>query len=161
MYQVNIATFKAIGNWLDTLHQNDCYDNTRIIIVSDHGAGDLQLNSFDKELLGSKSVFNCLFMYKDFDSSTDVKIDNKLMTNADTLFYATKDLDISKNNPFTNQILNLRRENEHIIELATEGKASNNALKAKELTQFNLNGPTYIIKDNIFKAENWTIKEEN
>ena len=64
-------------------------------------------------------------------------------------------------NSFTNQILNLRRENEHIIELATEGKASNNALKAKELTQFNLNGPTYIIKDNIFKAENWTIKEEN
>ena len=161
MYQVNIATFKAIGNWLDTLHQNDCYDNTRIVIVSDHGAGDLQLNSFDKELLGSKSVFNCLFMYKDFDSNSDVKIDNKLMTNADTLFYATKDLDISSNNPFTNQILNLRRENESIIELATEGKTSNNALKAKEKKQFNLNGPTYIIKDNIFKSENWTIKEEN
>ena len=81
--------------------------------------------------------------------------------NADTLFFATKDLNISEINPFTNEKLTKFREKENIIELPIEKEFTWNAVDFIDKTQFNLNGPTYIIKDNIFKAENWTIKEEN
>ena len=50
---------------------------------------------------------------------------------------------------------------ENIIELSLIQNEEWNASSLKKEYQFNLNGPTYIIKDNIFKAENWTIKEEN
>ena len=43
-YHVNMATYLQLGNWFDYLRENDVYDNTRIIIVSDHGEG---LNHFD------------------------------------------------------------------------------------------------------------------
>ena len=159
-YQVNMATYKTIGNWLKYLQDNDCYDNTRIIIVSDHG-WNLSLKSFDDEILDKGALLNTLFLVKDFDSDSELKNDSKLVMNADTLFFATKDLDISEKNPFTNKILSKSRSEENIIELSLIQNEEWNASSLKKEYQFNLNGPTYIIKDNIFKAENWTIKEEN
>lgn len=35
----NVAMFKRVAKWMEYLKENDCYDNTRIIIVADHGAG--------------------------------------------------------------------------------------------------------------------------
>ena len=159
-YQVNMATYKTIGNWLKYLQDNDCYNNTRIIIVSDHG-WNLSLKSFDDEILDKGSLLNTLFLVKDFDSDSELKNDSKLVMNADTLFFATKDLDISEKNPFTNKTLSKSRSEENIIELSLIQNEEWNASSLKKEYQFNLNGPTYIIKDNIFKAENWTIKEEN
>ena len=159
-YQVNMATFKTIGNWLKYLQDNGCYDNTRIIIVSDHGR-TLDLKSFDSEVLSIGSYFNATLLVKDFNSNFELKTDNKLCMNADTLYFATKDLNISEINPFTNEKLTKFREKENIIELPIEKEFTWNAVDFIDKTQFNLNGPTYIIKDNIFKAENWTIKEEN
>ena len=158
-YQVNMATFKTIGNWLKYLQDNGCYDNTRIIIVSDHGMC-LDLKSFDSEVLSRGSLFNATLLVKEFNSNFELKIDNKLCMNADTLYFATKDLDISENNPFTNLQLTKFREKENIIELPIEKEFTWNAVDFIDKTQFNLNGPTYIIKDNIFKAENWSIKED-
>lgn len=157
-YQVNMATFKTIGNWLKYLQDNGCYDNTRIIIVSDHGRS-LDLKSFDSEVLRIGSLFNATLLVKDFNSNFELKTDNKLCMNADTLYFATKDLDISENNPFTNLQLTKFREKENIIELPIEKEFTWNAVDFIDKTQFNLNGPTYIIKENIFKAENWSIKE--
>ena len=36
-YHVNAAALLQVAKWLDFLKENDCYDNTRIIIVADHG----------------------------------------------------------------------------------------------------------------------------
>jgi hypothetical protein len=38
-YHVNISSYLLLAKWFDFLKQNDIYDNTRIIIVSDHGVG--------------------------------------------------------------------------------------------------------------------------
>ena len=32
-----MASYRALGDWFDYLRANNLYDNTRIIIVSDHG----------------------------------------------------------------------------------------------------------------------------
>ena len=38
-YHVNMAAYIEHGNWFDYLRENGVYDNTRIILVSDHGYG--------------------------------------------------------------------------------------------------------------------------
>ena len=36
-YHVNISSFAVLGDWFDYLRENGVYDNTRIILVADHG----------------------------------------------------------------------------------------------------------------------------
>ena len=36
-YQIQAAAFEMLGKWFDQLREQGVYDNTRIIIVSDHG----------------------------------------------------------------------------------------------------------------------------
>lgn len=36
-YHANMAALLRLGEWMDYLRQENVYDNTRIIIVSDHG----------------------------------------------------------------------------------------------------------------------------
>ena len=45
-YHVNIASYIALGEWFDYLRENGVYDNTRIIIVADHGSNLGQFNVF-------------------------------------------------------------------------------------------------------------------
>ena len=159
-YQVNMATFKTIGNYLKYLQENDCYDNTRIIIVSDHGRS-LDLRSFDSDILDIGSTYSATLLVKDFYSNSEIKTDYKLSTNADTLLYATDGLNLSEENPFTKEKITKVRENENEIELQiVVDNYSGNAKKLINKNQFPFEDKTYIIKDNIFEAENWTLKED-
>jgi arylsulfatase A-like enzyme len=36
-YHSNMATMLRVGEWMDYLKEQGVYDNTRIIIVADHG----------------------------------------------------------------------------------------------------------------------------
>lgn len=160
-YQTNIAAYKQIGKFLDFLKENNVYDNTRIIIVSDHGKA-MNLDSFDKDIRNMASAYNCLLLYKDFNSTSDFIIDNKFMTNADTIHLATKDLDISDINPFTGKkIENVKELNNGVINLYTEKNVNWQAASLLKAKTFNLNGTIYQISDNIFKKENWKVLEEN
>ena len=53
-YKENAVALETIGNWLQLLKKNQVYDNTRIIIIADHGIGlsDIPNNEFDKVKLG-------------------------------------------------------------------------------------------------------------
>ena len=100
-YNANIAAYKQISKFLQYLKDNNVYDNTRIIIVSDHGYHH-HYTTFDNfEDPVQPSSFNCLLMVKDFNKIGEVKADYAFMTNADTLFFAKEGLDVSDVNPFT------------------------------------------------------------
>ena len=112
-YQVNVAALLQVGKWLDYLKQNEVYDNTRIIIVADHGR-DLPMDEFYPAFASTKftsklpvscttssgtvaptklssklpAANNPLFMVKDFNAKGKLKTDNSFMSNADTLFFA-------------------------------------------------------------------------
>ena len=79
------------------MSKNGIYDNTRIIIVSDHGA-PIKNYASELEII---TYFNPLLIVKDFNSQGDYKIDNSLMTTADVPYIATKDLMNNPVNPFT------------------------------------------------------------
>ena len=96
-YQAFIAAMKQIGIWLNFLRDNNVYDNTRIIIVSDHG----KAMPINENINGLKACFTTLLMYKDFDSNDEFKTDSTFMTNADTMYLAKEGLGLSNINPYT------------------------------------------------------------
>ena len=102
-YHVNMAAFIALGAWLDHLKENHVYDNTRIIIVSDHG----HPMGYSEFMFGSKDhedvlTYNPMFMVKDFNSK-GFSVDTALMTNADTPSIAFAGLLEAPSNPATGQ----------------------------------------------------------
>ncbi len=105
-YRINAAALKQIGKWLDYLRQNDVYDNTRIVIVADHGK-DVGRKDSDSKM----DIFRPVFMVKDFNSNDEIEVSSEFMTNADTLFEAKKGLNLSEVNPLTNSKLIQEKEN--------------------------------------------------
>ncbi len=101
-YHCNMAAFLQIGQWLDYLRENGVYDNTRIILVSDHARNVGILPRINYPDGGSEDLtyFNALLMVKDF-GSTEFKTDKQLMTNADVPTIATTGLIEKPVNPFT------------------------------------------------------------
>ena len=98
-YHVNMASYIALGEWFDYLRENGVYDNTRIILVADHGRNlgqfDVICNDEDME------YFMPLLMVKDFDAK-GFTVSEEFMTNADTPVIATSGLIEDPVNPFTN-----------------------------------------------------------
>ena len=108
-YESDMAVFMQIGNWMDELRAQGVYDNTRIIIVSDHAWG---LGSFDDLLFGDGDPdtlynsedamgYNPVLFYKDFNSKGDFNVDYTFMTNADTPTLAMQGLIDNPLNPYT------------------------------------------------------------
>ena len=74
-YHCNMATMIELSEWFDYLKENDVYDNTRIILVADHGISSFGVNNSDYsdlKLDEDTNVFsyNPLLMVKDFKSRT-------------------------------------------------------------------------------------------
>ncbi len=104
-YHANMAAFLALGEWFDYLRENDLYDNTRIIIVSDHGwylqfFRDLLHDVDDDKDVEDMMMLQCMLMVKDFNSK-GFTVDERFMTNADTPTIAFSGLIENPVNPFT------------------------------------------------------------
>jgi hypothetical protein len=150
-YHINMAAFIQLGKWFDYLKVNDVYDNTRIIIVSDHGF-DLglkpELMMYDDDML----FYNALLMVKDFNES-NFGIDYSFMTNADVPYLAT--------NEIIDRPVNLFNGNE-----ITETKKKDRVFKVFGSHQFDVetnNGNQfnqdvwYSIHDDCLNPDNWKL----
>ncbi len=87
-YHVCMASLKLVGKYLDFLRNNNLYDNTRIIIVSDHGS-PIQYDGFN---LPPFNLHNPVLMVKDFNEAKPFKVSNLFQTNAEVPLLATKDI---------------------------------------------------------------------
>ena len=152
-YEVNIATFKQIAKMVRYLKENNIYDNTRIILVSDHGYHHTytKFNNFSDPLLPSQ--YNCLLMFKDFNSNEPLKTDYTFMTNADTLFLAKQDTDVSNINPFTNK--ELVQDKDYVICCPITKSQWNcrNMLNKKQIDYSK--AECWKVHDDIFNPDNW------
>lgn len=127
-YMSFLSTMKAIGTFFDYLRENEVWDNTRIIVVSDHG---FDFEIFDGPDLKTTMV-NPLLLFKDFNSNEPLSIDYSFMTNADTLELSKMGLDISNVNPFTGEEMKTEKEEVKIY-----------------------SDSVYLVKDDIFIDSNW------
>jgi len=111
-YHVNIAALVLLGKWFDFLKENNVYDNTRIIIASDHGR-NLHSQFPDNIILPngeSLETYTALLMVKDFSAHGTLMVDNSFMTNADVPLIALKDLVKNPLNPWTGKLLLSNKE---------------------------------------------------
>ena len=159
-YQSNMATFLQLGNWFDTLRELGVYDNTRIIIVADHG---FALNQFEDMIFGERNLdlgkhhsedvmaYNPLLLVKDYDSK-DFHVDPQFMTNADTPVLALDGLIDTPVNPFTGKpITNTAKNSEehHIFNTSFSSPKGNDG-------NVFLPGTWYALKgENIFDLSAW------
>ena len=106
-YQINAASFIRLGKWMDYLREQGVYDNTRIIIVSDHGKGlyHMTQEQFEETYPSKYSdvddpmSYTPVLLVKDFNSR-EWKTDDTFMTNADTPTLAFQGVVPEPFNPF-------------------------------------------------------------
>ena len=149
-YDVNMASYLALGRWFDYLREMGVYDNTRIIIVADHGR---DIGQFDDMVYFDGSLdtmwINPVLMVKDFGAS-GFTTDTTFMTNADVPTIATTGVIANPVNPFTGNPINSEPKNdEQQIIISEEFEPSiNNG------NQY-MPGEWYTVHDDIFDENNW------
>jgi len=153
-YCVNTAMLLLIGDFIKYLKENDVYDNTRIIIVSDHGSDHSSptFSSFFNEHL---IQVNPLLFVKDFNAKGEYKTDYSFMTNADVPFIATNNIIDNPINPFTNNLLDNTDKNDGV--LLTYGNSLWNASNFTKTKIFDRKFKLNFVKDNVFDEKNWIL----
>lgn len=108
-YSSMVGIILRFTNFIDFLKKNEIYDNTKIIIVSDHGMSR-DTGTFDNKTQNfpfNKDNMTATLLVKDFSSRGKLKKDYTFMTNADTPALALKDIDGNTLNPFTKNPLDV------------------------------------------------------
>ncbi len=110
-YHANMAAMIQLGKWFDYLREKEVYNNTRIIIVADHGR-DLGLFNLQIGVHRYEDImyYHPLLLVKDFDQ-TGIETDRSFMTNADVPVIALKDLINTPINPMTGKKLESGQKN--------------------------------------------------
>jgi hypothetical protein len=153
-YHVNIAAYLLLGKWFTFLKENGVYDNTRIIIVSDHGTGIF--SNFPGNIILPNGecleLYNALLMVKDFNTSGGFTTDNTFMTNADVPILATDGLVANPINPFTRNPL--RSDKEDGADITITNLPGGMAQPGQRLFKIKTNEWLHV-HDNIFDPANW------
>ena len=156
-YHADAAAFLRLGEWFDVLRKNGVYDNTRIIIVSDHGR---DLGQFDYMRLSDDinvEICNSLMLVKDFGSEGFSESDD-FMTLADVPYLASDKVIKDPVNPFTGKRIenSAKNEGEQLIVLKESGVKLGEVLEVSG-NEYTLKKKFYV-KDNIFDAANWRVE---
>lgn len=156
-YQTNMAAMLLLADWFDYLRENDVYDNTRIILVSDHGRA---LNQLEEMVVNPEDAtldLECympLLLVKDFDAHGFITCD-EFMTNADVPVLATTGLIENPVNPFTGKTITSAEKTAHAQYICRSNIWS---------TSKN-NGNTFLpsqwasVRDNLWDLDNWAFYE--
>ena len=151
-YYVCMAAMKQLAIWFDYLRENDIYNNTRIIIVSDHGfglgqfAGMFTAEGFDTEW------FDPVLMVKDFNAE-GYTVSEKFMTHADVPAISTAGLIDNPINPFTGKDLTINDKDNEVIVFHTGiwGVNDNNGNQFAD----DKDNRWFIVKEDRRNMENW------
>ena len=152
-YHSNMATMLLLADWFDYLRARGVYDNTRIIIVADHG---YELHQWD-DLLYDESLdieaINPLLMVKDFNES-GFSTSYEFMTNGDVPTLAFEGLVENPVNPYTGNPINSEEKSREPQVLTTSQQWDVSVYQTGN-TYNTSDGHTYSVHDNIFDFNNW------
>jgi hypothetical protein len=155
-YYVNMAAYLLLSKWFRFLKANDVWDNTRIIIVSDHGANLHTPFQNNITLPGGDDLeyYQALLLVKDFNSGTSgttLHTDNSFMTNADVPFLAVHSIIENPVNPFTGNPVSTEKQNGVFITTSHRWELDKHAKN-----KFNIADDEWLyVHDNIFDPDNW------
>jgi hypothetical protein len=158
-YHVNMAAFLMLGKWFDFLKENNVYDNTRIIIVSDHGypfnikfQDSIAIPRANRDNHGTNlEAYAALLLVKDFNSNGILVINNSFMTNADVSLITLNGIVENPINPFTMKILESDKKNG--VTIVTSYSIQGD----KNITQNKIASDQWLhVHTNIYDPANWT-----
>ena len=163
-YHSNMAAMQQLAVWLDHLKASGVYDNTKIILASDHGCDLYQTEVFlypthlrSGDNYTDVASFFPLLMVKDFNAH-GFSTSHEFMTNADVPTLACEGVIENPVNPFTGKAINNDEKTAHgqfIVSWHWGWEISVN------------NGNTYMacpwveVKDDIWVRDNWHFYDEN
>lgn len=154
-YQTNMSVMLCLAKWFDYLREQGVYDNTRIILVADHGK---HLDQFDDMIYGKGTDeeidlewFHPLLMVKDFNATGEIQYSDEFMTNADVPTLATNGVISNPTNPFTGNPIN------------SDDKANDQKIIFSEQYETDVNNGTtflpgmwYSVHDDIMNHDFWS-----
>ncbi|MBI9099233.1 MAG: membrane protein insertase YidC [Spirochaetaceae bacterium] len=151
----NVAVLKKVTDWLQWMKNNEVYDNTQIVIVSDHGQlrkkvyNDLFKGVEPDENQPDFNGFHPLLFFKPFKSRGKLEISDKFMTNADVpslVLDAFGDF----NNPYTGHRINSDKKSEPLL-------VGNGVWEIfRHLPDQYLYDESYYVKDSMLEPSNWS-----
>lgn len=152
-YDVNAASLLRVGEWLECLKKNGVYDNTRIIVVSDHGNW---LKNFDELIIDDSfdaEGYAPLLLVKDFNAKGKLTISEEFMTNADVPFLAVQDIIENPINPFTGNVISIddKKQKKQYVTGAHKWHTGQNSGTKYDTSD----GNWYSIHDYIWEKSNW------
>ena len=158
-FYTQIGALKVFCKWFDYLKENSVYDNTKIIIVADHGRDifDPAFKDFsdNEKERNQYTYYHPLLLVKDFNSSGDLKISNEFMTNADVPAIATAHIKDARN-PFTGKLIkgDFKKDGVDIVTIHSWRQ------EKKRKYKFNITEKDIIrVKENLFEKKNWVRAE--
>ncbi len=159
-YHSNMAAMIQLGKWFDYLRANGVYDNTKIILVSDHGR---YLNHLDELIMDDGTdeykdveLYFPLLMVKDFGSK-EFTTSDEFMTNGDVPTLAMKDVIENPVNPFTGKPINSDEKTAHEQYIIMTGKWSVTTNDGKTYQS----AKWASVKDDLWDKDNWTFYDKN
>jgi len=150
IYHSTLVSFMFLGKWFKYFQEQGIYDNTRIILASDHGKA-VSYEYKDNILLPNNdrlSSYNCLLMVKDFMTNGEIHTDSNFMTLADVPSFAMNELIDNPINPFSNNPVTTDKENGIII---TSARVLNFKIADDQWLR---------VHDNVFDPNNWEKAEK-
>ena len=153
-YHANMAAMLRLAEWFDYLRENGVYDNTKIILVADHGHGLEQIDELvhnpDDGLMDVELYFP-LLMVKEIGTE-GFNTSDEFMTNADVPTLAFNGLIENPVNPFTGKEINSDEKTAHeqfvIMSWNWDIQVNNGNTFEKAVW--------VSVKDSIWEKDNWT-----
>ena len=158
-FHSSASAYMRLADYFDFLRENGVYDNTRIIIVSDHGRPTYEVPDLimdDPYGLEDKCdvlQLQPVLMVKDFDSHGDICEDNTFMTNADTPSLAVSGLIKDPVNPYTGVPIDSSEKLAHDQVIIYPGGIQ---LEEPDSIKYDNEYQHWIsVHDDIFNLDNW------
>lgn len=161
-YECLTASLNELGVYFDYLRETGVYDNTRIILVGDHGTNLYLFDELYSEDLDAE-FFNCLLMVKDFDAE-GFALDYTFMTNADVPSLALKDIVDDPVNPYTGNPINTDPKHDDLFicfSPSPDERLWNPSTNPGNTFYYDDNCVWYkLINEDIFDHDNWVRTEK-
>lgn len=152
-YHSLCAALLRWGEFFQYLKENDCYDNTRIVLVSDHGNGAPSGKFHTQGFAEPKEALQALLLVKDFGEEGTLKEDMTFMTNADTPTIALSGILDHPKNPFTGNDMQVANKQDYV----KISVAPMQSLRTRDDTAYTVSDNEWVtVHDNIFEDDNWS-----
>lgn len=152
------AAIKMLGRWFEWMKENEVYDNSRIILVSDHGRNVFDPMFKKRKIPSSKkknspASWHILLMVKDFNSSGKMQTKNDFMSNCDVPYLAMENI-VEGKNPYTGNAITIPENKMPYTLYKTKFR-----IKEQEKYDFAKTESFVINNGDIFDLSNWSLIE--